>query len=64
MIKSIVEGFETAVFKQFFSQWNEVENDRFLGRQYSAGAVSEFNIGDLHFEAKKRIAKSAGAAIG
>lgn len=63
-ITSIVEGFETAIFKQFFTQWNETENTRFLGRQYSTGAVSEFNIEDLHFEAQKRIAKSAGAAIG
>ena len=64
-ITSIVEGFETAIFKQFFTQWNETENaGAFLGRQYSTGAVSEFNIEDLHFEAKKRIAKSAGAAIG
>ena len=64
-ITSIVEGFETAIFKQFFTHWNETENsDAFLGRQYGEGAVSEFNIEDLHFEAKKRIAKSAGAAIG
>lgn len=64
-ITSIVEGFETAIFKQFFTQWNETENaGAFLGRQYSSGAVSEFNIEDLHFEAKRRIAKSAGAAIG
>ena len=64
-IQSIVEGFETAMFKQFFMHWNETENEgAFLGRQYSQGAVSEFNISDLHFEAKKRIAKSAGAAIG
>ena len=63
-ITSIVEGFETAIFKQFFMHWNETENIIFHGRQYSYDAVSEFNIGDLHFEAQKRIAKSAGAAIG
>ena len=26
--------------------------------------MAEWNIGDLHFDEKKRIAKSAGAAVG
>ena len=64
-ITSIVEGFETAIFKQSLTQWNETDNGgAFLGRPYRSGAVSECSIEERHFEAKRRIAKSAGAAIG
>ena len=35
-----------------------------LGRQYSAAAIAEWDVGELHAENRRRIAKSAGAAIG
>ena len=33
-------------------------------RKYSPGAVAEWKVEDLHFEARKQIEKSAGSAIG
>jgi len=68
-VTSVMEGFETAIFKQFFVSWREAENTdpswSGFGRQYSCNAaIAEWNIDDLHLEARKRIAKSAGAAIG
>ena len=68
-VTSVMEGFETAIFKQFFVSWREAENTgpswTGFGRQYSCNAaIAEWNIDDLHLEARKRIAKSAGAAIG
>jgi len=64
-ITRVVEGIETAIFKQFFVSWNENDNACFgFGRQYSAGAVAEWQVEDLHFEARKQIAKSGGTAIG
>lgn len=64
-IKRVIEGTETALFKQFFTHWNEAENTSGgLGRSYAPGAIAEWNIEDLHAENRKRIAKSAGPAIG
>ena len=61
----ILEGTETALFKQFFSHWNETDNPSLgFGRTFAPGSVADWNIEDLHFEARKRIAKSAGSAIG
>jgi len=61
----IIEGTETAIFKQFFSHWNESENPcAGLGRSYAPGAIAEWSVEDLHFDNRKRIAKSAGSAIG
>jgi len=61
----VIEGTETAMFKQFFTHWNETENaSAGFGRSYAPGAIAEWNIEDLHFDNRKRIAKSAGAAIG
>ena len=64
-ITKLVEGTETAMFKQFFAHWNETDNENAgFGRKYSPGVIAEWNISDLHFEARKRIARSAGGAIG
>jgi len=64
-ITRVVEGIETAIFKQFFASWNESGNDDFgFRRKYSPGAVAEWKVEDLHFEARKQIEKSAGSAIG
>jgi len=64
-VARVIEGTETAIFKQFFSHWNEAENPfAGLGRTYAAGSIAEWNIEDLHLENRKRIAKSAGSAIG
>jgi len=63
-ITRLVEGTETAVFKSFFVEWKD-EDASIPGRcLWAEGAVAEWNIGDLHFDEKKRIAKSAGAAVG
>jgi len=56
---------ETAIFKQFFQYWNESDcPSGGLGRTYSPGSIAEWNVEDLHIESRKRIAKSAGTAIG
>jgi len=61
----VIEGTETAIFKQFFSHWNESENPcAGFGRSYAPGAIAEWSVEDLHFDNRKRIAKSAGSAIG
>jgi len=64
-IKRVVEGVEPAIFKQFFMHWNEVEHPfAGFGRSFPTGAIAEWSIEDLHMENRKRIAKSAGSAIG
>ena len=61
----VIEGIETAIFKQFFSHWNESENPcAGFGRSYAPGSIAEWSVEDLHFDNRKRIAKSAGSAIG
>jgi len=61
----VIEGTETAIFKQFFSHWNETENPSAgFGRSYAPGSIAEWSVEDLHFDNRKRIAKSAGSAIG
>ena len=61
----VIEGTETAIFKQFFTHWNETDNPcAGLGRSFAPGSIAEWNIEDLHLENRKRIAKSAGSAIG
>ena len=59
-IERISEGLESAIFKQYFNQWNETSFGPCLTHQSTA----EWNIEDLHFEARKRMAKSAGSAVG
>jgi len=61
-VERIVEGTESAVFKQYFAWWKEesIYNEGNFGRM----ASSEWNIEDLHFAARKRIASHAGAAVG
>jgi len=64
-VTRVIEGIETAMFKQFFTHWNEVGcTSCGLGRTYSPGSIAEWNIEDLHAESRKRIAKSGGTAIG
>ena len=64
-IKRVVEGVEPAIFKQFFLHWNELEHPfAGFGRSFPTGAIAEWSIEDLHMENRKRIAKSAGSAIG
>ena len=59
-IERISEGLESAIFKQYFNHWNETSFGHCLTNQSTA----EWNIEDLHFEARKRMAKSAGSAVG
>ena len=41
------------------------ENPAFgLGRVYPAETIAEWDVGSLHAENRRRLAKSAGAAIG
>lgn len=64
-VARVIEGLETAMFKQYFTHWNESEcPSGGLGRTYSPGSIAEWNIEDLHADNRKRIAKSAGSAIG
>jgi len=64
-VTRVVEGTETAMFKQFFTHWNETDSPfGGLGRTYSPGAIAEWSVEDLHLETRKRIAKSGGSAIG
>jgi len=64
-VTRVMEDLETAMFKQFFTHWNETDSEfGGLGRTYSPGSIAEWSIEDLHIEARKRIAKSAGTAIG
>ena len=61
-VERIVEGTESAVFKQYFAWWKEesIYNEGRFGSMVS----KEWNIEDLHFAARKRIASHAGAAVG
>ena len=65
-VERVVDGGETAMFKQYFSSWKESEESPCfgLGRRYPASAIAEWDVGELHAENRRRVAKSAGAAIG
>ena len=64
-IVRIVQNAETATFKQYFDIWSEPrEKSSGLSRMYSKGAIAEWDVGSLHAENSKRLAKSAGSAIG
>lgn len=64
-VKRVVEGTETALFKQFFNVWNETDSPyQGLGRVYTPGSIAEWDIGDLHSENRNKLMRSAGAAIG
>ncbi len=65
----MVDGGEPAAFKQYFSTWKEPEDPEtacigFGGRAYPAAQVAQWDIGHLHAENRRRLARSAGAAIG
>jgi gelsolin len=65
-VERIVEHGETAMFKQFFSSWKEPEDSPFigLGRVYPLETIAEWDVGSLHSDNRRRLAKSGGAAIG
>jgi len=65
-VERVVDGGETAAFKQYFSSWKEDEESPAfgLGRVYPAESVAEWDVGSLHAENRRRLARSAGAAIG
>jgi len=65
-VERIVENAETAMFKQYFKTWKEAEDSPFsgLGRVYPMESIAEWDVGSLHAENRKRMAKSAGSAIG
>jgi len=62
-----VQGTETAMFKQYFSSWSEYEEVpacKGLGRVYPMETIAEWDVGSLHADNVRRLARSAGAAIG
>jgi len=59
-IVRIPEGLETAIFKQLFAAWNEVDEDG----GYTDSRIAGWKISDLHTENRKRIEAAAGAAPG
>ena len=65
-VERIAENAETAMFKQYFTTWNEPEDDPAtgLGRKYPMNVIAEWDVGSLHAENRRRLAKSAGSAIG
>ena len=63
-ITRIVEGTETTLFKQYFKSWHEQGDAVGLGRAYPVGSIAEWDVGSLHAETRRKLAKSAGAAIG
>ena len=64
-IVRIVQNAETATFKQYFDIWREPqEKSRGLNRMYSVEAIAKWDVGSLHAENSRRLAKSAGSAIG
>jgi len=64
-VNRVVEGTETALFKQFFNVWNETDSPyQGLGRVYTPGSIAEWDIGELHAENRSKLMRSAGAAIG
>ena len=64
-VKRIVQNAETATFKQYFNTWSEPEeNVTCLGRTYPMEMIAEWDVGSLHAENKRRLAKSAGSAVG
>ena len=56
----VLEGLETALFKQFFDAWNEREGEE----DYSPSHVAEWKIDDLHTQNRRRVERAAGTAPG
>jgi len=65
-VERVVQGAETTMFKQYFKIWKESEESAYvgLGRVYPMESIAEWNVGDLHAENRRKLAKSAGSAIG
>ncbi len=63
----MVDGGEPAAFKQYFSVWREPEDSPAFGlggRRYPAAQIAEWDVGSLHSENRRRMARCSGAAIG
>lgn len=58
-ILKVAEGLETALFKQYFSAWDESSEDAFVESK-----IAEWKVEDLHTENRSRILKAAGTAPG
>lgn len=68
-VERIVDGGETAMFKQYFNSWKEPEGSHLfsytgLGRVYPMEQVAEWDIGSLHSENRRRLARAGGRAVG
>ena len=64
-----MDGGETAMFKQYFNSWKEPEGSHLfsytgLGRVYPMEQVAEWDIGSLHAENRRRLARAGGRAVG
>lgn len=61
----VMEGLETALFKQFFAHWNEVDGDEEEGIGYfTESHVAQWKMEDMHTENRKRIERAGGSAPG
>jgi hypothetical protein len=49
-VERVVDGGETAMFKQYFSSWKECEDSPYagLGRTYPAETIAAWDVGSLH----------------
>merc|ERR1712107_687630 len=56
----VLEGLETAIFKQFFSVWNELDEEA----GYPESKVAQWKIEDLHTDNRRRIERAGGTAPG
>lgn len=65
-VERIVDGGETAMFKQYFNSWKEEEDSPYtgLGRKYPTEVIAEWDVGSLHRENRRRLARAGGGAIG
>ena len=62
----VCEGCETTIFKQYFQGWKDPEDVTLcnFNRTHPAGSMAEWDVGQLHADNRKRLARSGGAAIG
>jgi hypothetical protein len=51
-IERIVEGGETAIFKQYFFTWKEPESSYSspFGRVYAPGSIIEWSVNYIHYK--------------
>ena len=58
-IVRVLEGLETAIFKQYFTAWNEIDKE-----SETLSNIAGWKVEDLHTENRKRVERAAGSAPG